>query len=169
MYVKSVIDLLIVIAGTAVVGAILGMPEGAPVLLERAMITPLILVGVVLLMIPPLYIASALLQVAAPAPEFLQSTTHALRSSGLVLLGLAAPLAFLVVTSAHLTSVWLLGSGVVGLSALVGTRALYTGVFVDTAVPDPGRRRTSRPLVLFLLWLAMGGAIAEQLFLAALN
>lgn len=172
-------DALIATGGAAVAGAVLASPEGLAAMAERAVLLPLLMAGTALVMMPPLYIATTSLGVAPPAAAFLQCASGALRSTGIVLFGLAPPLAFLVSTSAILDTVWLLGNAVVGLAALLGVRALWYSLFLGDAPGEPapagararvrGARMTRgaivrRPMVLFLLWLAIGGSIAASLF-----
>ncbi len=88
------------IGGPAVMGAVLGMPAGVHGMLAQAATLPAILFGVALLTAPALYIATSLLGLAPPAGESLAAYVRALRASGLVLLGLAAPAAFLLATTA---------------------------------------------------------------------
>ena len=149
------------LAGASVVGLVLGLPESPASMIAHAASVPAILFGIAALMLPPLYIAATMLGRAAPAGEVLQASASALGDAGVVLLGFAPPLAFLVVTSSVWATVWLLGNAVLGLAALLAVRALYYALF--------HRHEGRRSMPLYLLWLVVAFAIAEHLFMATLN
>lgn len=149
------------LAGALVVGLVLGLPESPLSMAAHAVSVPAIVLGIAALMLPPLYIASTTLGRAAPASQFAESSSLALGDAGLVLLGFAPPLAFLVATSSLSATVWLLGNAVLGLAALIAVRSLYYSLFF--------RSEGRRAMPLYLLWLVVTFAIAEHLFMATLN
>ena len=160
-------DVCLALGGAAVTGFILASPDGPPAMVVRAATLAAIVAGSVAVMLPPLYIASASFGVAPPAMSFLQCASGALRSAGIVLLGLAPPLAFLVATCDILDSIWLLGNAAFGLAALLGVRSLWYSLFLAEV---PGSQMGSgtvlprRPMFLYLLWLTVGATITASLF-----
>src|SRR5688572_15395751 len=87
-------------AGPIAIGAVLGLPFGLGRVAVQAAALPAIFAGVALVMAPALYIAASL--VARPAPharDVARSFLEGLRASGTMLIGLAAPTAFLLVTT----------------------------------------------------------------------
>ena len=160
-------DVSLALGGAAVTGFILASPDGPPAMVWRAVSLAGIVLGVTAVMLPPLYIAAASFGVAPPAATFLQCASQALRSAGIVLLGMSPPLAFLVSTSNVLDSIWLLGNAVAALAALLGVRSLWYSLFLAEV---PGSHIGSRivlprrPMLLYLLWLAVGGSITASLF-----
>ena len=162
---------LLALGGAAATGAILGLPEGPMVIGARALALPAILLGVAVVMVPPLYIASTTFGVAPPAARFLECTSDALRDGGRVLLGMAPALAFMVATSTIGETVWVLGNLVVVLAALLATRTLYLSLFFGgigaEAARGPlveARLLPRRPMMIYLLWIAVGGTIGANLF-----
>lgn len=160
-------DVSLALGGAAVTGFVLALPDGAAAMVTRALSLAGITVGATAVMLPPLYIAATTFGVAPPAAAFLQCASTALRTAGIVLLGLAPPLAFLVATSTLLESVWLLGNAAAGLAALLGVRSLWYSLFL-AEVPGSvlGGRAVlpRRPMFLYLLWLAVGASITTSLF-----
>lgn len=146
--------------GAAVVGAICGLPEGAPSILRHALVLPIIVIGVAAVMLPSLYIGGAALEFAPPAAAFEAAVRDAMRHAGRVLLGFAAPLAVLVATSSLWATVWILSNIVLGLAALLAVRSIWYALF---------DKQAHRPMWIYLLWLAVGMSIGEHLFMATLN
>lgn len=160
-------DVCLALGGAAVTGFILASPDGPPQMVMRAGQLAVIVAASVAVMLPPLYIAAASFGVAPPAMSFLQCAAGALRSAGIVLLGLAPPLAFLVATSDILDSIWLLGNAAFGLAALLGVRSLWYALFLAEVPGSAMGARTvlpRRPMLLYLLWLTVGATITASLF-----
>lgn len=160
-------DVSLALGGAAVTGFLLAMPEGPPAMLMRALSLAVITLGTTAVMLPPLYIAATTFGVAPPAAAFLQCASAALRTAGIVLLGLAPPLAFLIATSNLLESVWLLGNAAAALAALLGVRSLWYSLFLaEVPGSEAGARAVMprRPMFLYLLWLAVGASITASLF-----
>ena len=160
-------DVCLALGGAAVTGFLVASPDGPLAMAQRAGQLAAIVAASVAIMLPPLYIASASFGVAPPAASFLHCASQALRAGGIVLLGLAPPLAFLVSTSDVLDSIWLLANAAFGLAALLGVRSLWYSLFLAEV---PGSRMGSRtviprrPMLLYLLWLAVGATITSSLF-----
>ena len=144
-----------VIAGPALVGAALGLPGGPLRVATHALTLPAIVVGVALLMLPALYIGAALFGVAPRAQVMVRSALAALIDTGIVFLGFAAPLLFLVAASTGFATVSALGVLVVGAGIVLGLRALYMRLF---------DQRSRRALLLFILWALVAAGIGGQLF-----
>lgn len=141
------------IGGPVVMGAVLGMPLGASGMLTQATALPAILFGVALLTAPALYIATSLLGIAPPARDSLAAGVRAMRAAGLVMLGLAAPAAFLLATTAapddvnavrgvsmH-AGIRIFAMAVVGGAALIAFRKAYRDLFSS----DPRCRKCEMP------------------------
>lgn len=123
--------LLAAAAGPAAIGAVLGMPRGGLAMASGAAILPGILLGVTLLMVPALYIATSLLGAAPPARETPRHLTRALGAMGIVLLGLAPPSAFLAATMGSAGTALALGALVTIGGTLIGLRRLFAGMFAE--------------------------------------
>jgi hypothetical protein len=143
-----------IVAGPALVGAALGLSGGAAQAATQAITTPAIILGVAALMLPALYIGAAFLGVAPGARVVAQSSVAALADMGIVLLGLAAPLLFLVAASTHDASVRLLGVMTLGLGLLLGFRSLYMRLF---------EQRSLRAWLLFTAWAIVSAGIGAQI------
>lgn len=147
-------SVLLIIGGPALVGAALGLATSLGAALTRALLTPAIIVGVAALMLPALYIGAAFFGVAPRASAVVRSSVAALADMGVVFIGLAAPLFFLVAASTQKTSVHILGVMVLGLGLVLGFRALYVRLF---------DQRSLRALALFTLWALISSGIGSQL------
>lgn len=121
--------LLLAAGGPAAIGAVLGMPRGGLAMASGAAMLPAILLGVTSLMLPALYITTSLLGAAPPAGETPAMLGRALRATGTVLLGMAAPSAFLAATMGSASTALALGALVTMGGALVGLRSLFAGMF----------------------------------------
>jgi ABC-type transport system involved in cytochrome c biogenesis permease subunit len=150
----------IIIAGPALIGAALGLPEGVGTSAARAAVLPAIVVGVALLTLPALYIGAAFFGVAPRAQAVVRSASGALKDMGIVFFGLAAPLVFLVAASTESTTVRILGQLAVSLGVVLGFRALYVRLF---------DRRSLRALTLFVCWAMVSFGIGAQLFVRGIG
>ena len=160
-------DVSLALGGASVTGFVLATHDGPAAMVMRALSVAAITLGATVVMLPPLYIASTTFGVAPPAAEFLKCASTALRSAGVVLLGLAPPLAFLVATSNLLDSVWLLGNAAAGLAALLGVRSLWYSLFlaeVPGSVLEGRAVLPRRPMFIYLIWIAVGASITASLF-----
>ena len=161
------------LGGAAVTGFVLGLHEGPLAMGAEALTVATLVLAVAIVMVPPLYIATAALGFAPPAGEFVAGTAESLRRAGIVLFGLAPPLAFLTATSGVAETRWLLANAVVGLAAVLAVRALWYRLFAregDHEMPGfvvltPQRASLFRgPMAIYLLWLAVGASVASSLF-----
>jgi hypothetical protein len=142
------------IAGPALVGAALGLHAGPAELLARAATLPAIVVGVALLMLPALYIGAAFLGVAPRAGAVARSGVAALADTGVVMLGLAPSLLFLVAASTSAAAVSALALIVLALAVAIGLRALFARLF---------ERRGAAAIGLFACWSLVSAGIGAQL------
>ncbi len=149
----------LIIAGPMLIGAALGLQAGPAELLSRAVTLPAIIVGVTLLMLPALYIGAAFLGVAPKARAMARSGSAALADTGIIMLGLAPSLLFLIAASTKGTTVVTLGTLVLGVSVLLGLRALFLRLF---------DRRSLLALALFLGWSLVSVGIGGQLVARAM-
>lgn len=148
-------SVVLMFAGPAAIGAALGLFDGPSALITRAVVFPTIIIGVAALMLPALYIGAAFLGVAPKAQAVARSARAALGDMGVVFLGLAAPLFFLVAASTELGTVRVLGHLIVGVGVALGLRALFIRLF---------DRRSPRAIGLFAGWSLVSVGIGAQLF-----
>jgi len=151
---------LLAVAGPAAIGASLGLRADVPTLLSNAAWMPLIVLGVMALMLPGLYIASAFADIAPPARDVARGALRALEALGLCALGLAPALAFLVSTSTSAVTNLVLGHVVLALAAMLGLTAFYRSLFAD--------RPAVRAVPLFGFWALLTVAIGWRFFLLAI-
>lgn len=125
--------LLTGLAGSAVFGAAAGLGHGLVPALHGAWMAPVVFVGGAALATPPLYLAGVFAEARISAEEVVARVTEALGNAGIVLMGLAAPVAFFSAT--------LRAEG--GLTRLACLVALVGAVCVRTvarkALPDTPR------------------------------
>ena len=114
---------------------------------------PLVLFGVTAVMIPALYIGTAMIGAAPPLSEMGRATTQALWGAGLVLLGLCPALCFLIATSNATAAFWL-ARGTIGISVAIGLRVLFAAAF---------HRHRGRAALLFVVWSLFAIGIGDRL------
>jgi hypothetical protein len=117
--IRLVRSLALAVAGSAAVGASLAVPLGAPEILARATTTPLLLLGVPLLMLPSLYVASGMAGVPlALRDDDAKGTAGTIaHRAGVALLCFAPAMLFLVVSIDMVAAQRLLQWAAVVLSA----------------------------------------------------
>jgi hypothetical protein len=148
---------LVALAGPALLGAALGMPFGLPKLLSEAAMVTAIVVGLSVLMIPALYIATTLVGAAPSADQVGASAASALRAGGTLLLGLAPATLFLIATSQTHVIVWILGFLVLSVSMIASLRILFSDLFTT-----PTARLRALPV--FLIWSIVSLGLGAHLF-----
>ena len=144
------------VGGPLVAGALLGLPFGIMALFDGALRLPLVSFGVTLIMLPALQIACAFGGFAVSPRQTVIAATEGLGRAGLVLLGLAPVVVFLLASSDAVSTPVRVGTVAVGLSALVGMRVMRRTLFGD----EPTRNAK----LLFGAWAAIGNGIASSLF-----
>lgn len=155
-------DALVAAAGPAVIGAILGLQGNHPSLgalgaLRDALALPLLIAGVTAAMVPALYIATSLAGAAPHARQVAATVARALRSAGLVMLGLAVPAAFLLTTTRSVDLIDLVGLLVVATAMLIGLRVIFRDLFTD--------RPALMARAIFALWSLVSLATGMRLFI----
>jgi hypothetical protein len=149
----------LMVAGPAAVGAALASnansSAGPLTALAGAAVLSAIVVGTWAAMLPALYIGAAFLGVAPRAQAVARSAGAALGDMGLVFLGLAPPLFFLVASSSQGVTVRVLGYTVVTAGVALGLRALFVRLF---------DRRSLKALGLFAGWSLVSFGIGASLF-----
>lgn len=142
-------------AGPASLGAVLAarLADPAPLIA-----LPAIVLGVTALTVPALYIATAATGVAPPAHRMARAIGHALAALGVVLLGLAGPLALLAATGGAPGVGLGLGAAALTVAALFGLAALHRALFAGrvTSLVTDG---------LFVTWAAVALVIGGRLYL----
>jgi hypothetical protein len=153
---------LLAVTGPALVGAALGMPFGLSRLLSQAAAVPAIVVGLSVLMIPALYIATTLIGVAPAAERVAAASVSALGAAGTVLLGLAPATLFLIATSRTTLVVWVLGFLVLSAGMLASLRILFSDLFSTS-----GARLRALPV--FLIWTVVTLGLGAHLVVRSLR
>lgn len=149
-------------------GVLVAVAAGGPVALggvlasrlataAPAFALPAIVLGVSAVTVPALYIATAATGSAPSAERMAAAVGRGLGALGVVLLGLAAPLLFLVATSSQPTTWVGLGSGALAAAALFGLAALHRTLFAGQ-VPSLVRDG------LFLTWALVALVIGARLY-----
>jgi hypothetical protein len=129
---------LAAVGGPLALGAVLGLSGN---LAARAAGVPAVVFGVAALMAPALYIAASLARIAPDPRAAAGASLRALRAGGLVMLGLAAPTAFVLATNPGVDAgPWLLGMAVTGAGALAAIRVLSSDLFPPRPVCSRCRR-----------------------------
>ncbi len=115
------------VSGPAALGLCAGLSTGPR--LGPILGVPAVVIGVTALMIPALYIATALAGVAPPLGRLARSASEALASFGLIGLGCGPALAFLVITATAASAVEALLGGALLVASAVGLRVLFANAF----------------------------------------
>lgn len=150
------------LGGPALLGLALGMPFGLRALLVEAGLMVAIVVGLTVLMLPALYIATTLMGTAPSAQRMGAASIAALRSGGTLLLGLTPASLFLIATSQTALVVWVLGFLVLGASQLTALRWLYSDLLSGSA-------RRTRVMPVFVVWSLVSMGLGAHLFARTLH
>jgi hypothetical protein len=150
---------LATLGGPVALGAVIGMPFGAPSMLRLSIALPGVLIGLTLLMVPALYIGLSLMRAAPPAAQVVAAAGCGLRACGTVLAGLAPATAFLVATAADDLLPIALGTLVVAGAALVGIRRVFRELLTDGVA-----RLRAAPVL--AAWAVVSLLLGAQLFLS---
>src|SRR5262249_33500660 len=155
--------LLFILGGPAAAGAAVGVRFGVRGLLIGALYWCAVNVGVMVLMLPALHIAFSLVGQATPPKTTVDAGNRALRASGLVLLGLAPAMLFLLSTAGSDGWVAPLAVSAATAGAAAGLRSIFEHLFGDSAIKK-------RSLVAFALWalvaLMIGGRLLSRSFIS---
>lgn len=119
------------LAGPMALGAVIGLRGGVAPMAMASLTLPAVLGGIAAMTIPALYIGSTLAGVAPPAPVAASAVVRAARANGVVLLGLAAPAAFLIATTTGGGGT-AIGFLALGAAALASLRVVFAGMFPAT-------------------------------------
>jgi hypothetical protein len=144
--------------GPAALGAVLGGQISPALALREAALVPALVVGLTIATVPALYIATVATGSRMTAPVLARATLRGLEGLGVVLLGLAAPLAFLVATTQMPRLGLMLGTGAIGVAALLGMRRMRAAMREGDGRPsfvDGG---------LFLVWGGVAGVLGARMF-----
>ncbi len=149
-----------IVAGPIALGLTLGFGWGVQAMLFHALLLLALVVGLTLALSPALYIGLSLSGAAPPASEVATAVGRALRTAGLVLVGLAPATLFLVASTRSSTVIEVLGMVVVGGGAVLGLRRLSELLLA-------GRSVGARPALVFGAWasvaLLLGGKLLARL------
>lgn len=136
--------LAVAVAGMALVGACLGLRNGIDSMAWRTAVIPMAYFGIAAMTIPALYIGAAYLGAAPSAATVVNASKRALRNIGVVFLGTAPAIAFLMVSLDSTITAGILAFLVMGFGSAVGLRSFYTCV--------SRVERKGHALVMFLVW-----------------
>lgn len=159
--------LAIALGGPLALGAVLGASGianefgdttvGALDVIQSSAVLPVILLGVTAAMIPALYIATSLSGAAPPARAVGAAVLRGFRACGIALLGLLAPVAFLLATSDSHDVVAFVGAVVICGGVGAGLRALFADLYDDAKEPVTVR-------VVFSVWALVALAIGASMY-----
>jgi hypothetical protein len=149
-------SVLLAMAGPVAVGAVLGGERGLFAAAHVALGLPVVIGGLTAAMMPALYIGLAVTGAAPSAAGVALATGRGLRAMGLALLGVVAPLLFLLATVQDSRMAIALGSLVVGGAAFAGLRALHRALF--------GAAGPARAQAVMLVWSLLALGIGARLF-----
>ncbi len=152
--------LLVAFGGPAAAGALLGLRAGAADALAQAGALPAVMAGTAALTLPALYIGASILGLVPAADVMARATLAALRATGLLLLGLAPALAFLIATLPSPSVALALVAAATAGAVLAGLRTLHLALSAAAPADRP-------PLLLTALltgWSLAALAIGGQLF-----
>jgi hypothetical protein len=147
------------LVGPLAIGAILAVRIGA---VAPLVALPLVILGVTAVTTPALYIATAATGAAPPARAMASAVGQALGATGIAMLGLVAPLGFLIATTTTMDGGVALTSLAIGGATLVGLVALHGLLFAPVAA---GASRPWLQEALFAVWAAVALIIAARLYI----
>lgn len=156
------LDLALALGGPASLGLTLGLTGISQSVLASALLVPAAIFGTTALMLPALYIGSALAGTGVTARQMGRDTLGALREAGLGCLGLAPAMLFLAATSAS-------GGGALAVSlalavaVMLGFRGLYARLFAPLEL---GPAKAKGALV-FAAWALVAFGIGARLSIPA--
>lgn len=148
---------------SAVYGVALGLRGGARLMLIEALAIPAASLAVAALGVPALAILLALADAPVRAPELLDAAARGAARVGLILLGLAPPVALFAVTTEDAGSAVLLGGVGLGVAWAFGLRAFSREVLARSGA---SRARATLATIGFALFAT---ALAGRVWLAALG
>ena len=116
--------ILLVLFGTALVGACVGLPSGPGAALTAALSLPGLVFSLAALMALALYVVIALVAEAPPAAEYRRLASEAVGDLGAFCVGLAPALLFLTTTTSQPSAALALGA--LGLAAIIAIHRFIT-------------------------------------------
>jgi hypothetical protein len=131
--------------GAAALGALSGLDRGLPDMLDRAMSLPLVFVVEALVLMPALYIGSALLGLSPRLDLLMRAGSTTLGDIGRLLLGLTPALALTIATAQSPRTGEFVALCALALGALLGLHRFYKLVFGEVSRPEA-------TLPLFIAW-----------------
>lgn len=130
-------DVAFAVGGPAALGAVLGLQLGPVFVVREAALLPLLTCGLAVAMMPALYIGLNLMATAPPPRAVITSVLRGLRAGGILLLGLAAPSAFLLGTTQSRWLVSWLGAAVLAAAMTAGLRVIHADLFGGAPLDRP--------------------------------
>lgn len=148
--------------GPIALGAVIGAKVSPMVALREAALVPAIVIGLTVATVPALYIATVATGSRLTIGQLARAVVRGLEGLGIVLLGLAGPLAFLVATTAYPKLGVLLGAVALAVAAGLGMRRMRAAMVESDAVP---RAASLIDAGLFLIWGSVAAVLGARLFL----
>ncbi len=131
--------------GAAALGALSGLDRGLVEMLDRAMSLPLVFVIEAVVLMPALYIGSALLGLSPRLDLLMRAGSATLGDIGRLLLGLTPALSLTIATSQSPRTAEFVAFCALALAALLGLHRFYGLVFSKVSRPEA-------TLPLFIAW-----------------
>jgi len=156
-HLRAVHGMGLVVGGAATLGLICRLPGGAVAATNSSLATPAIVLGVCILLAPALYIGLALAGAKTDAKSFAAGLVQSWRASGLVAVGLAPPLLFMVATTGNEKAA--LSFGVLALLCSL-TIGLYT-------LGKNSATHSLASVCCFCVWALAALAVGARLFFRA--
>jgi hypothetical protein len=128
---RSLPSALLALSGPVAIGAIVGANNGTFAATRTAIALPAVIAGLAVAMVPALYIGLAVTGSAPSPSSVLAAAGRGLRALGVSLIGVAAPLLFVLMTMQRPRVAVTLGAIAVAGAAFAGLRALYRSLFAD--------------------------------------
>ena len=146
--------------GPIALGAVLGGQISPWLALREAALVPAIVVGLTAATVPALYIATTATGSRMSALTLARAVLRGLEGLGVVLLGLVAPLAFMVATTVEPRMGVALGAVAIAVAGGLGMRRMRAAMVADDVEPS------FVDALLFLTWAGVASVLGARLFLA---
>lgn len=149
--------------GPIALGAVLGGQVSPWLALREAALVPAIVVGLTVATVPALYIATTATGSQLTAATLARAVLRGLEGLGVVLLGLVAPLAFMVATTLEPKLGVALGAAAIAVAAGLGMRRMRAAMITDDA------DASFLDAILFLVWAGVASVLGARLFIALIG
>jgi hypothetical protein len=145
--------------GPIALGAVIGSQLGPWTAAREAVLIPAIIVGLTAITVPALYIGMVATGSRVTAGGLARAVVRGLEAVGVTLLGLAAPLAFVLATSRAPRLGVLVGAGALAAAAVLGINRVRLSIRDDARL-EPSALDAG----LFLAWAAIALVLGASLY-----